>query len=314
VWRFIAHRLIAAIPVLFLVSVFIFGLVHLMPGDPALVIAGDIASDELVDKIRTDLGLDRPLLEQYVAWLSGAVRGDFGESLFAPVPVTEAIMARLPTTLSLTVLALGIAVVIGITAGLISAVRPGGMLDRTATFGSSIGLAVPNFWVGLVLVVIFALSLGWLPATGYVRLSVDPVGWLKSLAMPAVALGTSASAVLARQTRNALVGVLERDHIRAARAHGLRPRSVIGKHGLKNASIPVVTVLGLQLTALLSGALVVEKVFALPGIGSLAITAVNRRDIPMIQGVVAFTTIIVLVVNLLVDVVYASLDPKVRPS
>lgn len=313
-WKFILQRLLAAIPVVFLVSVFIFGLVHLMPGDPALVIAGDIASDELVERIRTDLGLDRPLIEQYLDWLGGAVRGDFGESMFAPVPVTEAILSRLPTTLSLTFLALTIAVVIGVAAGLISAVRPGGFLDRIATFGSSIGLAVPNFWVGLVLVIVFALTLEWLPATGYTDLSSDPIEWLRSLAMPALALGTSASAVLARQTRNALVGVLERDHIRAARAHGLTPLSVIGKHGLKNASIPVVTVLGLQLTALLGGALVVEKVFALPGIGSLAITAVNRRDITMIQGVVAFTTVIVVLVNLLVDVVYAWLDPKVRPS
>lgn len=313
-WKFVGVRLLAMVPVLLLVSVLIFSLVYLMPGDSAEIIAGETASQEVVDNIRTELGLDRPFLEQYVDWLSDALTGDFGSSLFARLSVTDAIVARLPATISLTVLSLMLAIAIGVSAGVIAAVRPGGLVDRLATLGASLGQALPNFWVGLVLVLIFALQLDWLPATGYVKLSEDPIGWLRSLAMPAFALGTSASAALARQTRSALVDVLERDYIRAVRAKGMSSWSVVGKHALKNAAIPVVTVLGFQLANLLGGAIIVEQVFAIPGIGSLAITAVNRRDIPMIQGVVAFITLIVVFVNLWVDVAYGFLNPKVRVS
>lgn len=308
------QRLIATVPLVVIASIFIFGLVHLMPGDPAETIAGDSASEEQIEAIRVQLGLDRPVIVQYADWASRAATGDLGTSLFGGVRVADAIMARLPVTLSLTLAATAVALIIGVSAGVTAALRPGSLVDRLVTAAASLGLSVPNFWFGLILVVVFALGLGWFPATGYVPFGQDPVGWARSLALPAIALGTSGASGLARQTRGAMVDVLQRPFIQSAEAKGLPTRVVVGKHGLKNAAIPVVTVLGLQLSSLLSGAIIVEQVFALPGLGQLAITAVNRRDIPTIQGIVLATTLIVAFTNLLVDICYGWLNPKVRSS
>lgn len=308
------QRLIATVPLVVIASIIIFGLVHLMPGDPAETIAGDSASEEQIEAIRVQLGLDRPVIIQYADWASRAATGDLGTSLFGGVRVADAIMARLPVTLSLTLAATAVALIIGVSAGVTAALRPGSLVDRLLTAAASLGLSVPNFWFGLILVVVFALGLGWFPATGYVPFGQDPVGWARSLALPAIALGTSGASGLARQTRGAMVDVLQRPFIQSAEAKGLPTRVVVGKHGLKNAAIPVVTVLGLQLSSLLSGAIIVEQVFALPGLGQLAITAVNRRDIPTIQGIVLATTLIVAFTNLLVDICYSWLNPKVRSS
>lgn len=312
--RLVAQRLLATVPLLVLASIIIFALVHLMPGDPAQTIAGDAATDQQIQNIREQLGLDRPLVVQYADWASSAATGDLGTSLFGGVPVGESIGARLPVTLSLTIAATVIALVIGVTAGVVAALRPASLVDRAVTAIASLGLSVPNFWLGLVLVVIFALGLGWFPATGYVPLESDPIGWARSLALPAIALGTSGASAVARQTRGAMVEVLQRPFIQAVQAKGLPDRIVVGKHGLKNAAIPVVTVLGLQLTTLLAGAVIVEQVFALPGLGQLAITAVNRRDIPTIQGIVLVTTVLVALTNLAVDLCYGWLNPKVRTA
>lgn len=312
--RLCVQRLIATVPLVVIASIFIFGLVHLMPGDPAETIAGDSASEEQIEAIRVQLGLDRPVIVQYADWASRAATGDLGTSLFGGVRVADAIMARLPVTLSLTFAATAVALIIGVSAGVTAALRPGSLVDRLVTAAASLGLSVPNFWFGLILVVVFALGLGWFPATGYVPFGQDPVGWARSLALPAIALGTSGASGLARQTRGAMVDVLQRPFIQSAEAKGLPTRVVVGKHGLKNAAIPVVTVLGLQLSSLLSGAIIIEQVFALPGLGQLAITAVNRRDIPTIQGIVLATTLIVAFTNLLVDICYGWLNPKVRSS
>lgn len=312
--RLCVQRLIATVPLVIIASIVIFGLVHLMPGDPAQTIAGDSASEAQVEAIRVQLGLDRPVITQYAEWAWRAATGDLGTSLFGGVRVADAITVRLPVTLSLTLAATAVALVIGISAGITSALRPGSIIDRLVTAAASLGLSVPNFWFGLVLVLVFALGLGWFPATGYVPLGQDPVGWARSIALPAIALGTSGASGLARQTRGAMVDVLQRPFIQSAQAKGLPTRVVVGKHGLKNAAIPVVTVLGLQLTSLLAGSIIVEQVFALPGLGQLAITAVNRRDIPTIQGIVLVTTLLVALTNLLVDICYGWLNPKVRSS
>lgn len=312
--RLVAQRVVATIPLVVIASIIIFGLVYLMPGDPAQTIAGDTASNEQVEELRRQLGLDRNVVAQYLDWAGDAVQGDLGSSLFGGFDVVEAIGARLPVTLSLTLAATVIALVIGVSSGVFAALRPGSAIDRLVTAAASLGLAIPNFWLGLVMVAVFALSLGWLPATGYVPLEQDPVAWARSIVLPAIALGTSAASAVARQTRGAMVEVLQRPFIQAVEARGLPTHVVVGKHGLKNASIPVVTVLGLQLTSLLAGSVIVEQVFALPGLGQLAITAVNRRDIPTIQGIVLVTTLFVAITNLLVDIAYGWLNPKVRAT
>jgi peptide/nickel transport system permease protein len=300
------------VPVLFLVTVFTFLLVHLIPGDAAEYMAGDEATVQDVARIREELGLDDPLVGQYLEWVSNVALGDFGTSMLSSQDVAEMVTSRLPVTLSLAVGGVIVALVIGVTTGVAGAVRPGSLLDRAATVFASLGLAVPNFWFALVLVYVFALTLTWFPATGYTPLTESPIGWLASIALPCIALGTSASASISRQTRSALIDVLGKEYVRTARAAGVSRRVVVGKYGLKNAAIPVITVLGFQLSGLFAGALIVEQVFALPGLGSLAVSAVRTRDIPMIQGIVLYITVVVIFVNLAIDVAYGLLNPKVR--
>ncbi len=310
--RLILHRVLAVVPMLFLVTVFTFLLVHLIPGDAAEYMAGDEATVQDVARIREELGLDDPLVGQYLEWVSNVALGDFGTSMLSSQDVAEMVTSRLPVTLSLAVGGVIVALVIGVTTGVAGAVRPGSLLDRAATVFASLGLAVPNFWFALVLVYVFALTLTWFPATGYTPLTESPIGWLASIALPCIALGTSASASISRQTRSALIDVLGKEYVRTARAAGVSRRVVVGKYGLKNAAIPVITVLGFQLSGLFAGALIVEQVFALPGLGSLAVSAVRTRDIPMIQGIVLYITVVVIFVNLAIDVAYGLLNPKVR--
>ena len=309
-----AQRLVALVPLLFIVSLLTFSITDLLPGNPAELIVGDDATQEQVDLVHERLGLDQPWPQRYWDWLTNAVQGDLGTSFFNSVEVTDAVLLRLPVTLSLTLAAVVVALIIGIGAGLIAALRPGGWTDRAATAGATVGQALPNFWLALILAVVFAVKIRWFPATGYTPLTESPGAWLRSITLPAVALGVGAAAILARQTRSAMVGVLQTDYVRAARAQGLSARRVVLKHALKNAMLPVVTVLAFQVTVLLGGAIIVEQVFAVNGLGSLAVTAVRRQDVPLVQGVVIVSVIVVVLVQLATDLLYGYLNPKARPS
>lgn len=311
-WRIIGRRLLAAIPMLFAMSILVFSLVLAVPGDPALTLAGENASEEKVEAIRASLGLDQSLVRQYLDWLGGAVRGDFGTSLLSSRGVTDTIMSKLPITMSLAFSAIAIGLLIGIPAGIIAALNRNRWPDRASTVGASLGMAMPNFWLGLVLVMVFAVYNPWLPASGYVRISESPTEWARHLLLPALTLGTAAAAEITRQLRGALSDVLQHDYVRTAEAKGLRRWVVVGKHAAKNASIPVVTVLGLQFSLLLGGTVAVERVFGIPGLGTEIVNAVLGKDLPMIQGVVFFTTLAVVAINLVVDITYGFLNPKVR--
>ncbi|MBE0693583.1 MAG: ABC transporter permease [Aquamicrobium sp.] len=312
--RLVFRRLVALVPLLFIVSVLTFSFTSLLPSDPVDLILGDTGTQEQHERLRERLGLNEPVVVRYVRWLGKAVQGDLGTSFFNSVNVTAAVMQRLPVTLSLTAVSALIAIVVGVAAGVAAALRPRSWVDRFATLGATIGQAIPNFWFGLILVALFAVNLRWFPATGFTPVSVSPWEWLRSVTLPSIALGLSASAAIARQVRSAMVGVLQQDYIRAARAQGLSARRVIFRHALTNAMVPVVAVLSFQITVLLGGALIVEQVFAINGLGTLAITAVRQQDIPMIQGLVLVMVALVVIVQLATDVVYGLLNPKARPS
>jgi peptide/nickel transport system permease protein len=312
--RLIIQRLLALAPLLFIVSVLTFSFTSLLPSDPVDLILGDYGTHEQYVMLRERLGLNEPVVTRYFMWLGKAVQGDLGTSFFNSVSVMEAVMQRLPVTLSLTAVAALIALVVGIAAGIAAALRPRSLVDRFATLGATIGQAIPNFWFGLILVAIFAVNLRWFPATGFTPITQSPWEWLRSVILPSIALGTASSAAIARQVRSAMVGVLQQDYIRAARAQGLSARRVIFRHALTNAMVPVVAVLSFQITVLLGGALIVEQVFAINGLGTLAIGAVRQQDIPMIQGLVLVMVALVVVVQLFTDVIYGLLNPKARPS
>ncbi|MQA13273.1 MAG: ABC transporter permease subunit [Pseudonocardiaceae bacterium] len=312
--RLLVRRLLLMVPIMVLVSFIVFGLVLLVPGDPAIALAGPNATEQRVEAIRENLGLNDPILQQYGRWIGGAIQGDLGESLFSGRSVSQAIAERVPVTMSLAGAALLIALLIAVPAGIVAATNRGRPADSMATVGASLGLAMPSFWLGLVLVLLFSVWLGWLPATGYIPFGENPAAWAVHLILPALTLGAAAAAETTRQLRGSLTDVLGQDYVRTARAKGLRRHTVVFKHGLKNAAIPVVTVLGFQVAFLLGGSVVVEQLFALPGLGGLAIRAVLNRDLPMIQGVVMFTAVIVMIVNLVVDLLYGWLNPKVRTA
>ncbi len=313
-FRLVLRRLLALAPLLFLVSVLTFSFTAMLPSDPVDLILGDEATQAQHDMLRERMGLNDPLPARYARWLGRALQGDLGTSFFNSVDVAEAVMQRLPVTLSLTAVSAVIAIVAGVAAGVAAALRPRSWVDRTATLGATFGQAVPNFWFGLILAAVFAVDLRWFPATGFTPLSQSPAGWLASVTLPSVALGLSSSAAIARQVRSAMVGVLQQDYVRAARAQGLSARRVILRHALTNAMVPVVAVLSFQVTVLLGGALIVEQVFAINGLGTLAITAVRQQDIPMIQGLVLVMVGLVAAVQLATDVLYGLLNPKARPS
>jgi peptide/nickel transport system permease protein len=312
--RLVIQRLLALIPLLFIVSVLTFSFTSLLPADPADLIVGEQGTPEQYAAVRERLGLNQPIVTRYLRWVDRAAHGDLGTSFFNSVKVTDALMQRLPTTVSLTAVSALIAIIVGLAAGIAAALRPRSLVDRFATLGATFGQAVPNFWFGLLLAAIFAVGLRWFPATGFTPITQSPWDWLRSVTLPALALGLASSAAIARQVRSAMVGVLQQDYIRAARAQGLSKRRVIFKHALKNALVPVVAVLSFQITVLLGGALIVEQVFAINGLGTLAITAVRRQDIPMIQGLVLVMVGLVVIVQLATDLIYGYLNPKARPS
>nr|WP_323783043.1 ABC transporter permease [Amylibacter sp.] len=312
--KLIGQRVLAMVPLLLIVSILTFSFTALLPSDPADLIIGDRGSEQQYAEVRERLGLNQPFVTRYFDWLGKAVQGDLGTSFFNSVRVTDAVLLRMPATLSLTFASVLISVIVGLGAGVAAALRPRSLIDRLATLGATIGQAIPNFWLGLILASLFAVSLRWFPATGYVQLSDSPSEWLRSITLPSLALGLSTSAAIARQVRSAMVGVLQKDYIRAARAQGLSARRVVFKHALKNALVPVVTVLSFQITVLLGGALIVEQVFAINGIGSLAIAAVRQQDIPMIQGIVLVLVLVVMLVQLVTDILYGLINPKARSS
>lgn len=308
----ILSRVLQAISSVFLVSIGIFLLIHLIPGDPAREIAGENATLEQVERVREQLGLTAPLHEQYFIWLGSALRGDLGSSLYSGRSVTSSIAGALPPTLSITVASLALALIAGVTLGAIAGSRKGSWLDRFVSVLATLGVAMPSYWVGLLLVAAFAVNRSWFPATGYAPLDEGFLKWLSHIALPALALGSSTVAEIARQTRGGVIDVLSKPYIRSAYARGNSRSRVLRKHVLRNSSIPVVTVFGMQAARLLGGIVVVEAVFAIPGLGSMAVNAVQRRDFPVIQGYVLFIAVAVVLINLLVDLSYPAINPKVR--
>lgn len=306
------RRLLSAVPLLFVVSFTVFLLVALAPGDPAARLAGENPTKERVEEVRHALNLDAPLIERYGRWLAAAVSGDFGRSLATTEPVVEVMSRRVPITFSLTALALVISIVLGLAGGIVAAVWRNGVADRLVTVLASLGLALPAFWVALILVVPLAIDRNWFPALGYVPLSSGVGEWLRSLTLPAVTLALLPSSEMALQVRAALIETLEKDYIVAARARGLSAASITLKHALKNAAIPVVTVLGFRIAQLLGGSVIIESVFALNGLGTLAITAALASDMPVLLGLTMVTTLTVIAVNFLVDASYLYFNPKGR--
>jgi peptide/nickel transport system permease protein len=306
------RRLFSAIPVLFIVSLISFGLMRLIPGDPAASIAGTSATPAQIEQLRRDLGLDEPLLMQLLHYYQGLLQGDFGKSLLLGKGVLAATMERLPVTIGLSLYALVLTLLIGVTSGIIAALRQNTWVDQVAMMIAMLGISIPNFFLGLLMIIFFAVQLGWLPSGGYVAFSQDPIGWLRSTTMPAISLALLQAGLLARITRSGMLEVLRQDYVRTARAKGLPERQVILKHALANALIPIVTVVGIIISLLLSGAVVTEALFSLPGMGQLLTQAVLSRDYPMVQGGLLLVTTFLVVVNILVDILYALIDPRVR--
>jgi peptide/nickel transport system permease protein len=306
------RRLLSAIPVLFIVSLISFGLMRLIPGDPAASIAGTSATPAQIEQLRRDLGLDEPLLMQLLHYYQGLLQGDFGKSLLLGKGVLAATMERLPVTIGLSLYALVLTLLIGVVSGIVAALRQNTWVDQLAMMIAMLGISIPGFFLGLLMIIFFAVQLGWLPSGGYVPFSQDPIGWLRSTTMPAISLALLQAGLLARITRSGMLEVLRQDYVRTARAKGLPERQVILKHALANALIPIVTVVGIIISLLLSGAVVTEALFSLPGMGQLLTQAVLSRDYPMVQGGLLLVTTFLVVVNILVDILYALIDPRVR--
>ncbi|MGI6035403.1 MAG: nickel ABC transporter permease [Limnochordia bacterium] len=309
---YIIRRVLGLIPVLILVAVVSFLLIHIIPGDPAAVMLGTDATPQEVEKLREDLGLNEPLHVQFYRWISRVLRGDLGDSFFMGRPVTVALLERLPATILLAVAALFFAVLIGVPAGIIAAVKQNSITDQLVMIIALIGVSLPSFWIGLNLILIFSVNFRWLPSGGYVPLTENFIDGLRCLLMPAFALGFMQAALIARMTRSSMLEVLRQDYIRTARSKGLAEQVVVGLHALKNAMIPILTVIGTAFGVLLGGAVIVETVFAYPGIGRLVVAAVQRRDYPVIQGALLLISSIYVLVNLLVDILYTLIDPRIK--
>lgn len=309
---FLARRIAQIIPTLFLVSILIFGLQQLLPGDPAMILAGEERDPTVIAHLRETLHLDQPFPVRYAYWLGGVLHGDLGESLRTQQPVRALIADKLPVTLELACIAIVIAVAIGIPAGVVSAVRRGTAWDYAANVVALWGLSTPNFWLGIMLILLFSVTLGWLPASGFVSPFEDWRANLAAMIMPAFVLGNAIAAVLMRHTRSAMLQVLSSDYVRTARAKGVREHDVVLKHALRNALIPIITLGALEFGTLLSGAVLTEQVFTIPGFGKLIVDAVFNRDYAVVQGVVLFTATAYIVLNLVADVAYAVANPRMR--
>jgi peptide/nickel transport system permease protein len=315
VGRYILRRLIGMVPVLLIVSMICFGLLYVLPGDPAVAILGENGGNQQTYlALRHDLGLDQPLYAQYLTWLGRVVQGDLGHSIRTNETVSALLLQRVPISLYLGTAGLLVGLALGLSVAIASALRPGSRLDSVGTLLAMGGVAIPSFWQALLLVYFFAVVLRWVPPSGFTSPFVDPWLSVRMLVLPALVLGTHSAAVIMRQGRSALMEVLEQDYITTARSKGLGDGSVVASHALKNAMIPIVTVIGLQVGTLVSGAAITETVFAIPGVGRAAVDAIFFRDYPVLQGAVLILTLAVLIANLLTDVAYAYLDPRIRYS
>ncbi|MDR7419746.1 MAG: ABC transporter permease [Armatimonadota bacterium] len=310
--RYLTQRLLLTIPVLFLVSIIVFTLINLIPGDPALLMAGGEAGQDVVEALRKQMGLDRPLVVRYAIWLGRVVRGDLGKSVRDGRPVLDVLRLKLPVTIQLAAISLLVSWCIAIPAGIVAAWKRRSVVDYTATTVALAGVSIPNFWLGIMLLYLFAVNLRWLPPSGYVEPWVNPIRSLERMVLPATVLGTALAALVMRLLRSSMLEVLGTEYVRTAQAKGLADRRVITRHALRNALIPVVTVMGLQLGGLLGGAVITETIFAVPGIGQLAVQSILTRDYPMVQGVVLFSAVAIVFVNLSVDIIYSLLDPRIR--
>ena len=312
--KLVLLRLLALAPMLLALTMVSFALVHVIPGDPALVMMGGEGTPQAVEELRHQLGLDRPLHVRYLEWLGQILRGDLGQSLYNKTRVSEELVWRMPTTLSLVTLALLFAVGIGIPAGLLSAAFRNSWIDHAARLLTLVSLSLPSFWLGLMLIILFSLWLDLLPIIGYEPITQGFWKAIPFLILPSLALGTNLAALLTRLTRSSMLEVLNQDYVRTAKAKGLRGRAVLMRHALRNALIPIVTAIGIHLGILLGGSTVIETVFVLPGVGQLVVRSLYNRDLPVIQGLILYVAVVYVLVNLLVDVLYTYLDPRLRPS
>ena len=308
----VLRRLLSAIPVLLLVTLISASIMQLVPGDPALMIAGSNASDAEIQQVRRALGLDRSFGVRLLEWYGGMLRGDLGQSLLLNRSVTDAILERLPVTLALAGFALALTVAIGVPLGVIAALKANTVIDQIVLVVALIGVSVPNFWLGLMLIVSFGVWLDVLPAGGYTPFADSPIGWVRSLILPGISLALLQIGLLARITRATMLEVLRQDYVRTARAKGLPMRMVVGQHALRNVMVPVVTVIGISFGLLLSGSVVIETVYSIPGMGRLLATAIFSRDYPVIQGGLLVTATVLVLLNLAVDLLYAVIDPRVK--
>ncbi len=313
-WGHIARKIIAVIPVLFLVSVILFTIISLLPGDAAMGVIGESVNQEDLGRIRTELGLDKPIYERYADWLGKVLQGDLGRALKSRQPVTEIVAQRLPVTLELTFLAMLVSTIIAVPAGIFAALRRNSAWDVANGIVSMIGIAMPPFWMGILLILCFSVWLDWLPSSGYVSFFKDPVKNLQHMAMPAFTIGFAFAATIMRQTRSSMLEVLGEEYVVTARAKGLAETIVIWKHALRNALIPVVTVLSMQVGRMIGGAVVTEIVFALPGIGREMVDSIIARDFPIVMALILITALCVVITNTLVDILYVIIDPRISHS
>jgi peptide/nickel transport system permease protein len=310
--RYIINRLLATIPVMAVVALFVFSLLYISPGDPAAVIAGDIATEEDIARIRIELGLDQPYLVRFGSWIAGLARGDLGTSIFTKLPVSTLIAQRIEPTLALTICTLIVAVGLAVPLGVLAAARAGGWIDRFVMALAVVGFSVPVFVIAYGLIFFFAVWLEWLPVQGYSSLADGFVPFIRHMILPSLALGVVYMALIARITRATMLDVLSQDYVRTATAKGLAPGTVLIRHALKNAAVPIVTVIGIGVALLIGGVVVTETVFAIPGLGRLTVDAILRRDYPIIQGVTLLFSAIYVLVNLLVDISYSLFDPRIK--
>ena len=310
--RVLVRRLGSALPIMLIVSLITFGMIHMIPGDPAIAIAGMSATAEQIANIRHDLGLDQPVLTQLWRWYANLLVGDLGRSLLLGQPVVQAMLQRLPVTLALAGYALVLTLIIGMVSGIVAALKQNTWIDQAAMVLAMLGISLPNFYLGLLMIILFAVDLRWLPTGGYIAFTTDPLGWLATSTLPAISQALLLAGLLARITRSTMLEVLRQDYIRTARAKGLPNSRVVLKHALANALIPIATVVGIVVSLLISGSVVTETLFSIPGVGQLLTQAVLNRDYPMVQGGLLITTGLLVLVNILVDVCYALLDPRVR--
>ncbi|PYG57547.1 ABC transporter permease [Rhizobium sp. UGM030330-04] len=311
---YIGKRLLVAIPTLLIISIFVFSLQKLLPGDPVLAMAGEERDPATIEFLREKYRLNDPVPLQYLNWLGGVVTGDFGISLRTNQPVLELIGQKLPVTIQLAVMAMFFAMVIGIPIGILAAVKKNTWIDYTANIVALSGLSIPNFWLGIMLILLVSVKLGWLPASGYESIFVDPVRSVETMIMPAFVLGNALAATLMRHTRSAMVAVLSSDYIRTARAKGLSPREIILSHSFRNALLPVITLLALLFGELLAGAVLTEQIFTIPGFGKMTVDAVFTRDYAVVQGIVLCTAVGFILMNLLADIAYVLLNPRLRAT